>query len=113
MAGDDDFVVRFNDMNPTELKRAVLTAKAAVGSFALSVFSHADVTWETIALRAGLGHAVVRVTTVGRLREAGYDVANCNANWHCQILLDGPVTDEDCARLSACFDDPVPNPGRR
>lgn len=109
---DSDFVVRFGEMRTSDLKRAILIAHAAGKGYALSVFSHSGVPWETIALRAGLGHPSVRVSTVGRLREAGYDVTNCTGGWHCQLLLDGPLNDEDCNRLRDCFDPPVANPGR-
>lgn len=53
----------------------------------------------------------VRLSTFGRLRAAGFALLASFDHPHFTIVL-ADVSELTVARLRACFDDPIPNPGR-
>ncbi len=108
----DDFVLRGGEMRDRDLALAAEINHRKWGSFALSVFAHHGADLDTLARKACRPHAVVRVSTVGALRAAGYDVADCDDRWHCDLTLGGRHTSADWARLRGLFDRPVENPAR-
>jgi hypothetical protein len=92
--------------------------------WALSVFAHRSRDAEWIIRRARrsdpnvLLHSVIRETTAGRIRQAGYDVTVRGRvpRGHALILLPNPPSDSDWPVLESLFDDFRPNPvpsGRR
>ncbi len=65
-----------------------------------------------IARRAELPHAVIRTSTVGRIREAGYDVAPSGGRGHADLKLPSPPSDDDWKKLNEVFGEPEPNVAR-
>lgn len=76
----------------------------------LSVDSLAGQSVTGIALQARLPHGQIRVSTVARIRAAGYDVANRRVDGHCRLPLPAWPSDEDLERLASAFDSPIRNP---
>jgi hypothetical protein len=104
-------------MKTLDLKTAAETAMAKEGRYALSFWTLPDVTADALALRVALQlnrqGGSFRVSTVGRMAEAGFDLVDLRADGHCAVLLAGVPTEEDCEALRAPFDAPIPNPYRR
>ena len=81
------------------------------GFHALSVFSAAGKTADDIAIGVPLAHSMIRVSTVGRLRDAGYDVVSSpGPPGHADLVFSRPPSDDDWRRLDECFDPARPNP---
>ena len=53
----------------------------------------------------------IRLSTFGRLRSAGFALLATFDHPHFTLVL-ADLSDVTIARLSRCFDDPIPNPGR-
>ena len=66
-----------------------------------------------VAIALGREGGSFRISTVGRMAAAGFDLIDVRPNGHCSVRFDDLPTEDDCARLRAAFDDPVPNPYRR
>jgi hypothetical protein len=81
----------------------------------VSVYSHRTQGVEYIVRRAQrqnyLPHPQIRVTTVGKLRAAGYEVVLRGKYGHALILLDDSPSDDDWPKLASLFDPARPNPG--
>lgn len=108
---DDALVVRGGHLNAQDLKRAVDTTHRRTGVWGVSTNAGTGVTVEELARR--LPHAVVRVSTVGRLRAAGWEARPTGRAPHCTVYKRGaPPDDEDIERLQAAFEPSRPNPGR-
>lgn len=54
----------------------------------------------------------MRLSTAGRVRQAGFVLLPTLGRPHYDIVLPD-TSDGTLGRLDACFDPPVPNPGRR
>ncbi len=76
----------------------------------LSVYSLAGRSVESIARQARLPNGQIRVSTVARIRAAGYDVLDRRSDGHCRLPLPAWPTDEDLERLASAFDPAIPNP---
>jgi hypothetical protein len=53
----------------------------------------------------------VRLSTFGRVREAGFALLATFDHPHFTVVL-ADLSELNLARLDRCFDDPIPNPGR-
>jgi hypothetical protein len=61
-----------------------------------------------------LPHSVIRASTAGRIRAAGYElVATDPQPGHYSLMLPDPPTDDDWAALNSIFGEPQPNPVAR
>lgn len=76
----------------------------------LSVYSLPGESVESIARQARLPNGRIRVSTVARIRAAGYDVLDRRSDGHCRVPLPARPTDEDLERLAGAFDPAIPNP---
>ncbi len=69
-------------------------------------------TADEIAADARFMNSTIRESTVGRMREAGFDpVPDSEDDDHCRVTLPGEPTGIDCKRLQDAFDEPRLNPG--
>lgn len=85
-----------------------------VGEYALSVFAVPGWTPEEITEVAKLPNGQIRISTVGRISRAGYEIRRSEPPpGHADLRLPSPPADEDWAALREAFDDPVPNPHPR
>ena len=108
---DEALVVRGGVMELAVLETNAQTHYDEFGEYALSVYSLPDRSADEIALLASLPHAKIRVSTVGRLREAGYPVVpSPGPPGHADLELPHPPTEGDWRVLDALFDPPRPNP---
>jgi len=105
----EDVVVRGGRMLRADLERSAAKAYAALRIYAISVWMLPGRTTEEVAQAVRLPNQHIRVSTVGRLNAAGYDVQDCTSDGHCRILLPDPPSEEDWARLEAAFDQPIAN----
>lgn len=84
------------------------------GHFALSVFSVPGVGIDELARIANRPNGVIRLTTAGRIRAAGYEVLPDEPPpGHAALQLPNPPTDTDWETSRAIFDEPIRNPHRR
>ncbi|MBL8777016.1 MAG: hypothetical protein JNK12_13825 [Acidimicrobiales bacterium] len=58
-----------------------------------------------------VGYRRVRLSTFGRVREAGFALLATFDQPHFTLVL-ADLTELSLARLDRCFDEPIPNPGR-
>ena len=66
-------------------------------------------TADEIAEAADFDNDAIRESTVGRIREAGFEVVSDSAcDDHCKIKLAGRPSDDDCKRLRDAFDEARP-----
>jgi hypothetical protein len=112
---DDALVLRGGHMQPDTLETNALTEYDASGRYALSVFSAPGLDREQLARVAAQPRGQVRLSTVGRIRTAGYEIVRSEniAPAHADLILPNPPTDADYEAVIAAFDPPVPNPARR
>ena len=100
-------------MAPVDLARGAQSHFDVEGIYALSVYCAAEKTAAEIADRVPLPHSFVRQSTVGRLRDAGYEVVpSPGPPAHADLVLPDPPTDVDWEMLDVLFDPPHPNPAR-
>ncbi len=106
-------VVRGGAMHSTFVVRTASDAHDEFGIFSISVFLAMDESVETLCRRepylARYGH--IRLSTVDRLRAAGFALLPTLARPHYDVVLPD-LTDATLSRLETCFDPAVPNPGR-
>jgi len=109
---DDAFVVRGGVMNVRDLEVGAYTHYDMTGDYALSVFCVPGSTVEETAIVAERPNAQIRVSTVGRIRGAGYEVTLSEPPpGHSDLHLPSPPSDADWDTLRAhVFDPPIPNP---
>jgi hypothetical protein len=113
--GDDVVVVRGGDDNAEKLRRhAERTHRAYVLDgkpfYGLSAYCAVDELAERRLYRQLASYRVVRPSTVGRLRTAGFWLLPTFARSHFSVVLPGSE-DADLDRLLACFDPASHNPG--
>ena len=107
---DDAVVVRGGLMLSADLAISAQSHHDAEGSHALSVFSRAGMTADELSRAVPLPHSMIRESTVGRLRAAGYDVVTSPGPLgHADLVLPNPPTDDDWRLLDESFDPARPN----
>jgi hypothetical protein len=91
---DEAVVMRFGVSSPDTLRKSALEHHDERGDFAISAFSLAEACAEDLARLGALPHRRIRETTVGRLRDAGYDVVpDPPPQGHALIMLPRLPTD--------------------
>ena len=111
---DDAFVVRGGVMEIPMLVLSLRQAMIEDGFFELSFFGENDLTVEEICKEAGLPNGKICFSTVGVLREAGFDPFRYPPpRLHLCVRFDREPTDTILERLRGAFEDPLPNPHRR
>ena len=86
--------------------------------YGLSVVCLPEMTADQVARHARLGNGTMRISTVGQLQDAGFEVVPTpgNTQGHCDVFLQG--NRKRCpngihlARFAEAFGQPVKNPGR-
>lgn len=107
---DDSLVLRGGRMVISDLRRNAIATLQRMGRLGVSVRAGRGADIEELAENPfPLPHAVIRVTTVGRLRAAGFEIEATGAYAHCTVWLPD-ATHERLEHLRAAFDDPAPNP---
>lgn len=106
-------VVRGGEMTSEFVHRSATAAHDELGIYALSVFLVLDEPLAELCAREPFlaRYGKVRLSTVGELREAGFAIIPTLARPHYDIVLPD-LQPSTLGRLDACFDPPVPNPGR-
>ena len=108
---DDSVVVRGGLMLLTDLVLSAQSHFDTKGFYALSVYSTPGRAVDEIAVGVPLRHSKIRVSTVGRVRSAGYDVVSSQGPpGHADLVLPAPPTDHDWSTLDRVFDPPQLNP---
>ena len=97
-------------MKSVERPRMRLTRSASTRSVFLALDESVVDLCRTEPALARYGR--VRVSTVGRVRHAGFVLLPTLARPHSDVVLPD-VTDDTLDRLKGCFDPAVGNPGRR
>lgn len=110
LIGPDDLVVRGGLMAIDTLRANAEDTFVDEHVWELSVYSLAGESVEGIARKARLPNGRIRVSTVARIRAAGYDVLDRRSDGHCRLPLPGWPSDEDLERLVSAFDPAIPNP---
>lgn len=104
-------VVRFGASLPDTLRKTVLAHHDERSDFAISCVSLPDRSADDLARLGALPHPKIRETTVGMLREAGYDVVRDEPpEGHALVTLPRLPTDEDYVTISNLFGPPRLNP---
>ena len=71
-------------------------------------------TLDEVCERSWIPNGKVQVTTVGKLRDAGFtfehDPSDGQGELHHNVYLPEPVTESDICSFIDCFDEPVQNP---
>lgn len=111
---DTVVVVRGGEMNSAFVRRTAQRSAEESGYHAVSVFLALDEPVELLCASEPYvaRYGQVRLTTVGRIRHAGFPLLPTLHRPHYDVVLpdlEGPTLD----RLEATFDGPVPNPGRQ
>jgi len=112
---DDALVLRGGTMRPEALLASALDAETILGVPAISVFA-GDSSRVAITDLVDLGlvpHDVIRVSTVGRIRSAGFVIRRTGRYPHCSVELGQSPTLEEVTRLAGLFNGPIPNPRQR
>ena len=121
-------VVRGGQMEPAITVRALRKERMERGRYALSVYSIPDLDAHRIALRVGtpdLPHPEMRESTIGKIRQAGYEIALSEeegyAEGHCDLVVPWESSEganeewllDHSERLLDLFDKKSPNPVKR
>src|SRR5438552_2320289 len=89
-------VIRGGVMEPRTMEINAYTAYDETGEYSLSVASLPEADIDTIARVANLPYPQVRVSSVGRIRAAGYEVVPSEPPpAHADLRLGGIPTDQD------------------
>ena len=87
-------------------------AEQGLDEWAISVFAFPGLDADEIAMHAPIRNGKIRVTTVGALRSASYDVTP--SPWvhplHADLRFTSEPTDEDFETLREIFEPPRPHP---
>jgi hypothetical protein len=110
---DTVVVVRGGEMNSAFIRRTAQRSVAEWGYFAVSVFLTLDDPVDVLcAMEPYVArYGQVRLTTVGRLRHAGFPLLPTLHRPHYDVVLPD-LEDQTLDRLETAFDQPIPNPGR-
>lgn len=110
--GDDVMIVRAGQMTTDTVRRSTSKFFEEHGIYALSVFATLDHPVEELCRDHVLArYGSVRTSTFGTVRAAGFALLPTLRRPHFSVVL--PDLDSTTLdRLSSCFSEPVPNPGR-
>jgi hypothetical protein len=101
-------------MEPRQMEINAYTHYDETGEYALSVCSLPTGDFDEVARVANLPNGQLRASTVGRIRQAGYEIVRSEPPpAHADLMLMGEPNDHDWETLRATFDPPVPNPYQR
>lgn len=109
---DDAIVVRGGEMAPDRVQKNALAHFRDCGVYGVSVWSIPDLSAHEIVRTVrradplDLPHGQMRISTVGQIREAGYELVPTGPRHHFTLLLPTPPTDDDWDRLQALFAGP-------
>jgi hypothetical protein len=111
---DTVVVVRGGQMASEFVRRTARDAFDETGVYSVSVFLALDDPVADLCRQEPylLRYRQVRLSTVGRLHRAGFVLLATLARPHYDVVVPD-VDDDTLRRLDACFDAPVPNPGRQ
>jgi hypothetical protein len=106
-------VVRGGAMQSEFVVRTASDAHDEYGMFSVSVFLALDMTVEDLCAHEPhlARYGQVRLSTVGRLRAAGFALLPTLAHPHYDVILPD-IERQTLHRLETCFAEPIPNPGR-
>lgn len=109
---DDALVVRGGLMRIPTLRYAVDLCKVRHDFYGLSFFGENDASLDAITRAAGsrLENGQIRMSTVGRMREVGFEPYRSGEYPHLSVEFQWNPSDDDLERLVAVFDEPIPNP---
>lgn len=107
-------VVRGGEMHSTYVRETARDSFFESGFYSISVFLALDVPVEELcAMEPYVArYGKVRLTTVGRLRHAGFALLPTLDRPHYDVVLPD-ISDATLDRLEESFDPPIPNPARR
>lgn len=93
--------------------RTASDAHDEYGIFSISVFLALDESVEQLCAREPYlaRYGQIRLSSVGRLRSGGFALLPTLGRPHYDVVLPD-IADRTLQRLDACFDAPIPNPGR-
>jgi hypothetical protein len=110
-------VVRGGSSGPRELQvnAELHWKKSGKTEWAISVFAHRyrDATWIAIRARNRVPHPVIRETTVGAIKRAGFETVRRGRHGHALILLPNPPPSDVWPTIAALFENERPNPALR
>lgn len=108
---DDALVIRGSFNSRKQIRNQALRYDDSYGTLTISVFaSPRGESVEQLAKIAGFGYPVMRLSTVGRIRAAGFDVIPHGRYGHGQVTFDD-LSNATLDRFRAAFDrDTIPNP---
>ncbi len=99
-------------MDPDNVRRAAARTFAVYAVYGISVEGVIDTTvQEACRSERVANYRRVRLSTFGRVREAGFALLASFDHPHFTLVL-ADLSELTLARLDRCFDDPIPNPGR-
>ena len=106
-------VIRGGEMVSEFVRRSAERNHQEFGFFGVSVYLAEGVTVEVLCATVSqlTRYAKVRLSTAGRLRSRGFELAPTLERPHFDVMLPD-LSDATLSRLNECFDRPVPNPGR-
>jgi hypothetical protein len=114
---DDAFVVRGGVMDPRDMRtnaedHHLEMEQEGRDEWAISVFSVPGMSADEIALGSPILNKKIRVTTVGAIRELGYDVTPSPQEHplHADLRFMGEPTDDDFEALRRIFEPERPHP---
>lgn len=106
---DDCLVVRGGFMRNKALKISAATHYDEYDEWAWSFWACPGKTADEIAAVADFDNDHIRESTIGRLREAGFEVVpDSDDDDHATVRLDGEPDDATCKRLRDAFDEARP-----
>ncbi|MGB6059030.1 MAG: hypothetical protein WBF71_12300 [Microthrixaceae bacterium] len=99
-------------MSTDSIHRAAERTFAVHGMFGISVEGVIDTTVQEACRGERLvSYRKVRLSTFGRVREAGFALLPTFDHPHFTVVL-ADLSELILVRLNRCFDSPIPNPGR-
>lgn len=104
---DEDVVVRLGYSRPGAIQRSARNHHRVFGFYGFSVYCLPGMSAEAIAASLRQPHDVFRASTVGRLRQAGFELTDPEPDGHCLVILEDDA-EETCRRLEGVFDAPRP-----
>lgn len=109
---DATIVLRAGVMSADNVTRAAERTFALYAVYGISVEGVIDTTVQE-ACRGDrvASYRQVRLSTFGRVREAGFALLASFDHPHFTLVL-ADLSEVTLARLDRCFDEPIPNPGR-
>ena len=109
---DTTVVLRAGVMSGENLRRTASRTFAVYAIYGISVEGVIDRTiQEACSIGRISSYRHVRLSTFGRLREAGFALLATFDRPHFTLVL-ADMSELTFARLERCFDEPIPNPGR-